>query len=364
MARRRREGQVFSMSFLDIMSCGLGAVILFFVIINHATVQRQDDLTADVSGEVTRLETEVQLEELNLAQLRNSLDEVEREVVEAQGRSERLLEELETEREELSVQERETLARRAHVNDLIAEIRRLEDEVGEVQKQEEEQGDAVRAFYGEGDRQYLTGLRIGGERILILLDASASMLDATIVNVIRRRNLATDQKLRSAKWQRALLTVDWLTTQIPETSRFQIYRFGVEAAPVLEGTGGEWLEIGEEGRRLAEASVALRKVVPDGGTRLHAAFDVIRTLNPMPDNVYLVVDSLPTQGATPATRRATVDARQRQRFFEDAVGQVPVGVPINVILFPMEGDPQAPSQFWKLAMASGGSFMAPSEDWP
>ncbi len=352
------------MSFLDIMSCGLGAVILFFVIINHATEQRQDDLMADVSGEVMLLETEVRLEELNLVQLRNSLEEIQQELVEAEGRATRVQDTLETEREELTEQEQETLARRAHFNQLVAEVQRLESELDRVEAEADEAGDEIRPFYGEGDRQYLTGLRVGGERILILLDTSASMLDNTIVNIIRRRNLSDEQKIRSAKWQRALLTVDWLTTQIPVDSRFQIYGFNVEAEPVMEGTGGEWQSTGEDGQRLAEASVALRRVIPSGGTRLHAAMDVIRTMDPPPDNVYLIIDSLPTQGRTPATRRDTVTQRQRQRFFDDAVGTLAVGIPINVILFPMEGDPAAPSEFWKLAMATGGSFMAPSEDWP
>jgi hypothetical protein len=43
---------------------------------------------------------------------------------------------------------------------------------------------------------------------------------------------------------------------------------------------------------------------------------------------------------------------------------LPAGIPVNVILFPMEGDPVAASAFWKLAQATGGSFMSLSEDWP
>ena len=39
-------------------------------------------------------------------------------------------------------------------------------------------------------------------------------------------------------------------------------------------------------------------------------------------------------------------------------------MPVNVILFPMEGDPMASPAFWKLAMASRGSFMTPSSAWP
>jgi hypothetical protein len=37
---------------------------------------------------------------------------------------------------------------------------------------------------------------------------------------------------------------------------------------------------------------------------------------------------------------------------------------VNVVLSPMEGDPLAASEFWKLAQSSGGSFMAPAKDWP
>ena len=51
------------------------------------------------------------------------------------------------------------------------------------------------------------------------------MLDQTVVNVVRRRHLSDAEKRRSAKWQRAVLTVDWLTTRIPATSQFQIYTF-------------------------------------------------------------------------------------------------------------------------------------------
>ena len=39
-------------------------------------------------------------------------------------------------------------------------------------------GQQIRTFKGEGDRQYLTGLKLGGERTLILVDRSASMLSS------------------------------------------------------------------------------------------------------------------------------------------------------------------------------------------
>ena len=93
----------------------------------------------------------------------------------------------------------------------------------------------MRTFTGEGDRQYLTGLKVGGERILVLVDASASMLDRKIVNVIRRRNMSNDVKLRSQKWRQAVASVDWLSAQFPPDSKFQIYTFNTEPQPVLQG---------------------------------------------------------------------------------------------------------------------------------
>jgi hypothetical protein len=43
---------------------------------------------------------------------------------------------------------------------------------------------------------------------------------------------------------------------------------------------------------------------------------------------------------------------------------LPKSIPVNIILMPMEGDPFAASEFWKLAMETQGSFLAPSRDWP
>jgi hypothetical protein len=363
VAVKRRDTVVFSMAFLDIMSCGFGAIILFFVIINHATEKRADDLTADVNGEVMLLETSVKLEQLNLAKVQNSLAEIEEEIVIAQGRSDRVIDELETRREELSIQEDESMSRRAHVNQLITDIKSLQEELGKVQEAADQGGDDIRSFYGEGDRQYLTGLRVGGKHVLILLDSSASMLDPSIVNIIRRRNLPPEQRMRAEKWQKGILTVDWLSTQIPEDAKFQIYSFNTSAKAVIEGTDGQWLDT-EGGEKIDEALAGLRKLVPENGTRLHSIVDVIYSMSPLPDNVFLLVDSLPTQGARPATKRDTVTGAQRKTFFRRAMGELPAGVPINVILFPMEGDPMAASEYWRLATVTGGSFMSPSRDWP
>jgi hypothetical protein len=96
--------------------------------------------------------------------------------------------------------------------------------------------------------------------------------------------------------------------------------------------------------RSTAALTQMRKLVPQDGTSLENAFAVVTALNPQPDNVILITDGLPTQGASPPLIRKTVDGDQRLKFFERALGRLPSGIPINVVLMPMEGDPMAPSR--------------------
>jgi len=50
--------------------------------------------------------------------------------------------------------------------------------------------------------------------------------------------------------------------------------------------------------------------------------------------------------------------------FSDAIRRLPRGVPMNVLLYPMEGDPGAASAYWDVTIATNGSLLTPSEDWP
>jgi hypothetical protein len=241
----------------------------------------------------------------------------------------------------------------------LAELESIKQATAALPK---EDGSQMRSIAAAGNRQYLTGLRMGGRHILILVDASASMLASTIVNVVRLRHLPDDEKVRSKKWQQVVGTVDWLTANIPKDSRFQIYTFNTVATPVLSEKGRGWIDVGD-GSALDQAVARLRATAPKDGTSLHSAFSVVATLSPRPDNVYLLVDGLPTHGASPP-KRPTVSGRERLQNFSRAVRNLPRGVPMNVILFAMEGDPYASDSFWKLARNTRGSFMSPSLDWP
>ena len=245
------------------------------------------------------------------------------------------------------------------------DIKNLEEEVKRLlalAAETEADGNRLREFKGEGDRQYLTGLRLGGERTLILVDRSASMLDENIVNIIRRRNMPLDDQLRAVKWRQVVASVDWLTAQFQPGSEFQIYMFNNVAEPVIEGSDGVWLKA-DDATQLDEAIRVLRRTAPTGGTNMKAAWEVVTGLTPLPDNIILLVDGLPTMDQ-PATSNRTVSGPERYRMYINALRELPSGIPVNVFLYPLEGDYEAPILYWVLAYRTGGSFMSVSKDWP
>ena len=362
---KRRKITTFSLSFLDCICCGLGAVILLFVLINAKSAAHQDAITSDLRSEAARMEREMLESEKRMIEARNALERTQVEAARVEGLSREIVETLKEKKVELADREEDTLATKKHINQLKADLKSLDEELKRLRagaKTKDALGSRPRKFPGHGDRQYLTDMKMGGRRIFILVDASASMLDETIVGIIRRRNLTDRHKRISAKWQHAVATVDWLTTQLPLTSKFQVYTFNETASPLIPGTNGSWLETGGVDK-LNQAVDALHDVVPGSGTSLLNGINAIGEMDPAPDNIYLLVDSLPTMGESkPWGKR--VSNKKRLSLFNKAIGRLPSRVPVNVILYPMEGDPLAATAYWRLAKDTGGSFFCPSRDWP
>jgi hypothetical protein len=363
MARKKRAFTTFSLSFLDIMSCGFGAVILVFLIIDHSIEVQSKELNQDLLSEVDLLNEDISAGEKDKVRLRNTLSEVSLEVVEAQGRATRINEDVSEFEALIEALKRDGYTERSDIESLKAEIQSLEEDVKKLKAAaEDNSGDSARTFVGEGNRQYLTGLNLGGKNIAILLDVSSSMLAEKLVNIIRLRNMDADVQRRAEKWNRALKTIDWLTAQLPVASKYQVITFNTTAEAALPKTNGKWLEVADQAQ-LEDVTNAIRKIVPNGGTSLIKAFNALQAFSPSPDNIFLVTDGLPTQGLNPP-RGNKVSGQARLKLYREAVRQLPSGVPVNIILAPMEGDPLAASEFWQLAQVSKGAFLSPSKDWP
>src|SRR5512139_3022697 len=203
MALRRKKFDIFSMSFLDTICCAFGALVLLYMILNAAGSRVFQKDTAELRAEVDKLEEEVLQGYADLVVLRNSLQSTTTEAARAEGLSDRVLTQTEQMREQLADADKTTVSRREAIERLKADLKQLEEERKRLQAGSPspgKPGNRVKGFVGSGDRQYLSGLKLGGDRVVILVDVSASMLDETVVNVIRLRNMPESRRLMSEKW--------------------------------------------------------------------------------------------------------------------------------------------------------------------
>jgi len=362
---RRRRIEVFSLSFLDCICCGFGAVVLFYTIVaGQAGINRIRNNDA-LQAEVNKLEEEVLVGSRNLVVLRNTLEKTRIDTTRAAARTSELIDEVGSAREAAIRVGATSMAQREHINRLKADLRQLEEGTKRLAAgaiQQAPAGERVRSFRGTGNRQYITGIRLKGKHILVLIDRSASMMDAELDRILKLRNQSAAIRRASGKWRQTLDIADWLSTQFPAGSRFQMYGFNTAARSLVPDTDGRWLDPADP-KLLQQGVESLRTLVPEGGTSLMNAYAVIRGLSPRPDQVVLVTDGLPTQGKDRPLRNY-VNVAQRTRLFDEARRSLPEGVPVDVILLPMQGDLPAPHRFWTMARETGGNFMMPAADWP
>ncbi len=363
--KKRRAFEVFTLSFLDCICCGFGAVVLFYTIV-QAHVGAQEIIRIDqLTGEVSKLEEEVKEGTRNLVVLRTTLEKTDSDADAARARAIRVTQELKERREQSATYDDETIARREHINQLKADIKSLEEGVKRLQGgalDKAPAGERVKSFRGRGNRKYISALQVKGKRILVLLDTSASMMDEDVAKVIRMRNEAEPLRRAALKWRRALDIVEWLTAQLPDNSKFQVIGFNAKAKPVQASTAGQWLDSNDP-RAINGVLAAARGITPSDGTSLVNAFLSIKTMNPAPDQIILITDGLPTQGSV-APARKFINGRDREKLFEDAMNTMERDTPMDVVLLPMKGDPGSTHAFWRLARRTSGSFVAPSRDWP
>lgn len=341
-----------SLSFLDIMACGFGAVTLLFLILRHNSTEIPV-VDQNLATEAALLQQDINQAQQQKTQLLNSLEALQLQLVETEGLAETVITQLQEQQRSIQEDPQE-------LDKLRLQVQQLEQQT--AQMEEIEFGDKVREFLGDGNRQYLTGLKLGGDRVLILVDGSASMLADTLVNVVRRRNMDEAQKKRSAKWQWTVRTLEWLLAQLPPSSRFQVYVFNTNSWTAVENTEGKWLDASDS-LVLEQAVAGIAQYAPQSGTSLVNAFSAIGDFESQPDNIFLLTDGLPTQGETPP-KKYSVSGEQRRKHLSAAIAALPRGIPVNTILFPMEGDPEAAALYWQLALNTRGAFIAPSRDWP
>ena len=338
------------------MSCGLGAIVLVFLLVK--------DNVEPAAPETARLQTDLS----RLAQRQRTLRD---DIQTATDRRRTADRRLQTVLRELSdaLQEAETRGETA------AEKRRriaaLEEAIKNINPAET--ADVIDTPEA-GEEQYLIGLGVEGRKVGILVDRSASMTDETLIDVIRRKNAPDADKQAGPKWQRTKAIVRWLLARLPAGAEVSVVTYGDTAGYV----GGRGWKPGRDAAALEAVLRALDEIVPSGATNLHAGLKALYAQRPT--NVYVVTDGLPTQGASGYKSlnpfaacsalwggAGTISGDCRRALFRHTVNETkpPTGLSaVNVVLLPIEGDPEAAVEYWLWTAASGGLLITPADTWP
>lgn len=352
MKLKRRTEDGFNMSFLDVMACGLGAVILIFILVDFQA------FTQTPAPEQQKLEQELAAAENAAQQLQQSIDEINQKITMEAGKQQ----ESEENQDETTQQQEQLLQ---DISDQLAVVADLENQLAAVASVPTP--DANIALSGTGEQNYITGMRVEGKHIGILIDKSASMMGDNLVDVLGKLALPDNQKIAAAKWRRTRRVANWLLARLPQTSKVSVVAFS-EQARVL---GMRPVNSAGASGSLKAIAKDLGGIVPEGGTNLQEGLSAIMTANPDLTDLYLITDGLPTLGkGLPLKCRNFISSKKsissecRQLLFLETVKRGPRGVSVNVILLPIEGDPFAPALYWSWTNSNGGTFLSPAPEWP
>ncbi|MCY4530912.1 MAG: hypothetical protein OXC84_01020 [Gammaproteobacteria bacterium] len=369
----RGSGVSFGLSFLDVLCCGLGAAVLLLLIVKHGPAESSVDGEGYLIQQITRIQDQLAARTRELDNLAIAVTESEYKIAEKIAQKQAgsaiqsaqmtyyldLIKQLNAERQSLKSARSQLFA---------AQAKKLEDEA-----------EAKKA--SEVIDSQLTGLLIKDTGVVILLDASASMLSRSIVEIIRLRASNQHIQQNAKKWVTARESAKWVYKKISDGGNYQIFLFNDEVRDihgrVVNTTSGvSWQN---KSANVLPVTDAIDKAMPRGATDLKSVLQVVARMKPEPRQVVLITDGLPTLPGTsslgrlrdcPSKKRGVtpiVSPVCRLSVYLNAIKVVEkdlVDVPFDVILLPLDGDSNAVYAYWLLSSLSGGRLISPAEGWP
>ena len=356
MLTKRREGG-FNLAFLDVMACGLGAVLLILIIVNF------NNDTPIPSDEVEKLAQELAATQNQSQSLASSISNQAKEVSNQEASANQQA----TRIAQLTIQQN---ALQQAIADKQAVLAELEDAVAAAAPQT---ADDVIALPSVGEETYLLGLLVEGSNIGILIDASASMTDEGLIDIIKRKLSSDVIKKSGPKWQRTLNIARWIIARLPQNSRVAVASFN-ESAQMLGANSTTSANVSTN----IQALVAdINALVPQKGTNLQEGLETLRRAMPNMTDLYIITDGLPSlvnpnsgfsnsRNCNPLLgKQATITGACRVAAMQHTLNNNQIaGVRTNIILLPLEGDPQAAALYWQWASVTGGTFISPAGTWP
>jgi hypothetical protein len=348
---KRRDTEIFSMSFMDCICCGFGAVLLLFILTTGQKADHTEETVEELKQRVAEMEKEITREQDELNRMARPVALTEADLAALREENKNTKSKADEKEQELRQLLRQVAALKNEQARLLADLKNLPEEV----QQPVPIPDVDR-------RQYLTGVRMEGSHILFVVRASGSMLGETIEEAASHLDDPDFKKRESPKWRRVVRSLYWLVANLTPEANFQILLFNDETVTLLPDRTDGWIAR-SDAQGVRQALERLQQVVPRGSANLERAFNHIRYMPTLPDAVVLLTDGLPTASDS-APNSDSTDDDTRMLFLRQAIRQLPPRIPVSTILFPMSGDPGAPALYWELAGFTNGALVSPSVDWP
>ena len=175
--RGRRPIEIFNLSFLDVVSCGFGAIILLLVIVKISEPHVIERLAVDLTGLVQRLEAE-------LFEIRGDTTVLNRELLSKQQQLSEIKEKLARLKGDLSdIRGQYSSTRHEHDAQTIIE--------GQLSAAKQSLSAEMRRLLGANYQRTLARATIGGvpvdsEYIIFIIDTSGSMKQSAWPGVLRK----------------------------------------------------------------------------------------------------------------------------------------------------------------------------------
>lgn len=321
--RARRETEVFSISFLDCITCGLGSVVLLLVLSNIRTPSIEQS-EQDLKEELLSLQDEL---------------------IEIEGQADILNRDLKTKQEQLSDEKRRIARLQGDLSDVKGKFNASKQEAdvanqleGRLASAQQTLTDEMKRLLGAGFRRKkddaIGGIPVDSEYIIFIIDTSGSMFNYV--------------------WPMMLQKVEETLNVYPQLKGFQV--MSDEGTYMFSGYRGKWIPDTPNQRRTVIDRLRTWNVFSNSSP-IEGIVEAIRTYHSKDKKISLYVFGDEFTGSSIDSVVKGVDIINR----EDATGERRVR--IHAIGFPVRPDaPQYTSIRFAtlmriLCQRNGGSFV-------
>tara|TARA_B110000285_G_C15092190_1_gene599734 strand:- start:198 stop:1385 length:1188 start_codon:yes stop_codon:yes gene_type:complete len=378
------------LSFLDVLSCGLGASILLLLIVKH-------EPSAIVSPELEQLaKTEVAILEKRIKELGRRIET-----------KSSLLKKLKI--KELEALEKNVLRSNANQN-VTGELRRVQVDLIRANNKQLSLAQALdktviqindEAIEPEVAEIQSTGALDGVElrdtdKVVIILDISASMVHWSLVEIFRLQAERVTDPMSLPKWKQAMLAAQYAYETINDGYRFKFFAFSENVFNMEGNVIDPKKTIRWDKKNELAGSTKLRdprhhdkafnnftkNIGPKRGTDLSRVIGAVAQLVPKPNKILLITDGLPNRPSSTivpndgCAKRFLQSKKLKSVTIVSSKCRLSIAlrsindfskklshVPVDVVLLPLEGDSGAVRFYTLLSSASGGRLTTPSYDW-